>query len=81
MEEYLEVVDKDGLIISIAPRSIIHGNPSMLHRVVHILVFNSKGEILLQKRATHKDVAPGKWDTSVGGHIMPGEDIVNAAKR
>ncbi|WP_353683375.1 NUDIX domain-containing protein [Thermodesulfovibrio sp. 3907-1M] len=81
MEELLEIVDKDGRIISIAPRSLIHGNPSMLHKVVHVLVFNSKGELLLQKRASHKDVAPGKWDTSVGGHIKPGEDILTAAKR
>jgi hypothetical protein len=49
MEEFLEIVDRDGRIISIAPRSIIHGNPSMLHRVVHILIFNLKGELLLQK--------------------------------
>lgn len=81
MEEFLEIVDRDGRIISIAPRSVIHGNPSMLHRVVHILVFNSKGELLLQKRASHKDIAPDKWDTSVGGHVMPGEDILTAAKR
>lgn len=81
MEEFLEIVDREGRIISIAPRSIIHGNPSLLHRVVHVMVFNSKGELLLQKRAFNKDVAPGKWDTSVGGHIMPGEDILTAAKR
>lgn len=81
MEEFLEIVDREGRIISIAPRSIIHGNPSLLHRVVHVMVFNSKGELLLQKRASHKDVAPGKWDTSVGGHIMPGEDILTAARR
>lgn len=81
MEEFLEIVDKDGRIISIAPRNIIHGNPSMLHKVVHILVFNSKSELLLQKRASHKDVAPGKWDTSVGGHVLPGENILTAAKR
>ncbi|GAB6182410.1 NUDIX hydrolase [Thermodesulfovibrio hydrogeniphilus] len=81
MEEFLEIVDREGKVISIAPRSIIHGNPSLLHKVVHVLVFNKKGEILLQKRALHKDVAPGKWDTSVGGHVMPGEDILSAAKR
>lgn len=81
MEEFLEIVDREGRILSIAPRNIIHGNPSMLHRVVHVLVFNSKGELLLQKRAMNKDVAPGKWDTSVGGHVMPGEDIIAAAKR
>lgn len=51
MEEFLEIVDKDGRIISVAPRSAIHGNPSMLHKVVHVLVFNSKGELLLQKKS------------------------------
>lgn len=81
MTEFLEIVDRDGRIISVAPRNIIHGNPSMLHRAVHIFVFNSKGELLLQKRASHKDFAPDKWDTSVGGHIVPGEDILTAAKR
>lgn len=81
MEEFLEIVDREGKVISIAHRNIVHGNPAMLHRVVHVLVFNSKSELLLQKRASHKDVAPGKWDTSVGGHVIPGEDIITAAKR
>lgn len=81
MTEFLEIVDRDGRIISIAPRNIIHGNPSMLHKAVNILVFNSKGELLLQKRTSHKDVAPNKWDISVSGHIVPGEDILTASKR
>lgn len=77
----LEVVDEKGNIRGIAPRSVIHGNPSMMHRVVHILVFNKKGQLLLQKRSLKKDVAPGMWDTSVGGHVDPGEDIEEAAER
>uniref|UniRef100_A0A7C4AJ21 NUDIX domain-containing protein n=1 Tax=Thermodesulfovibrio aggregans TaxID=86166 RepID=A0A7C4AJ21_9BACT len=81
MEEFLEIVDGQGSVISIAPRSVIHSNPSLLHRAVHILVFNSKGELLLQKRSHIKKIAPQKWDTSVGGHVMPGEDILTAAKR
>lgn len=80
-EEMLEVVDASGAVKGIAKRSEVHGNPSMMHRVVHVLVFNDKGELLLQKRSMNKDVAPGKWDTSVGGHVNPGEDIKEAAKR
>ncbi len=80
-QEILEVVDRDGTVVGLAKRSEIHGNPSLLHRVVHVLVFNSKGELLLQKRSMTKDVAPGKWDTSVGGHINPGEDVLDAASR
>jgi len=33
--------------------------------------------MLLQKRASNKDVAPDKWDTSVGGQLMPGEEYFN----
>lgn len=80
-EEILEIVDRDGKTIGTAPRSQIHGNPSLLHKVVHVLVFNDKGELLLQKRSLTKDVAPGKWDTSVGGHVPNGEDLITAAKR
>lgn len=80
-EELLEIVDKDGKHLGIAPRSSIHGNPSLLHRVVHVLVFNDTGELLLQERSLSKDVAPGKWDTSVGGHVSPDEDIFVAARR
>lgn len=80
-EELLEVTDKSGKTIGIAPRAEIHGNPALIHRVVHVLVFNKKGELFLQKRSETKDVAPGKWDTSVGGHVSSGENLLEAAKR
>jgi len=80
-EELLEITDNNGNVIRVAPRSEIHGNPSLMHRVVHVLVFNRKGELFLQKRSETKDVAPGKWDTSVGGHVNPGEGLLQAAKR
>lgn len=80
-EEFLEITDSHGKAIGIAQRSEVHGNPSLIHRVVHVLVFNKKGSLFLQKRSETKDVAPGKWDTSVGGHVNPGEDLLQAAKR
>ncbi len=80
-DEILEVVDEKGDVLKLAKRSEIHGNPSLIHRVVHVLLFDKKGRLLLQKRSLNKDVAPGKWDTSVGGHVNPGEDILEAAKR
>ena len=80
-EELLETVDKYGNVLGLARRSELHGNPSLIHRVVHVLLFDKKGRLLLQKRSTKKDVAPGKWDTSVGGHIIPGEDAADAAAR
>jgi isopentenyldiphosphate isomerase len=81
VEELFEVVDHEGRTIGIAPRSVVHGNPSLRHRVVHVLVFNSHGELLLQRRSLRKDIAAGKWDTSVGGHVAPGEELPFSAQR
>ena len=80
-DELLEIINREGKVIGIAPRGKVHGNPSLMHRVVHVLVFNKKGNLLLQKRSADKDVAPGKWDTSVGGHVDPGEGLIEAAER
>lgn len=80
-KDILEVVDISGNVIGLAGRSQLHGDPSLIHRVVHVLVFNKKGELLLQRRSCRKDVAPEKWDTSVGGHVNRGEDILEAAVR
>jgi len=79
--EKLEIVDSEGNVLGLAKRSELHRSPGLIHRVVHVLIFNSSDELLLQKRSLRKDVAPGKWDTSVGGHITPGEDVLAAAKR
>ena len=79
--ELLAVVNDRGEIIKHLPRSEVHGNPSLMHRVVHVLVFNLKGDLLLQKRSMNKDVAAGKWDTSVGGHVNSDESLTEAAKR
>jgi isopentenyldiphosphate isomerase len=80
-KELLEVVDKDGNVIGLGERSELHHNPSLIHRVVHVLIFNKEGDLLLQKRSCKKDIEPGKWDTSVGGHINPGESDREAAER
>jgi isopentenyl-diphosphate delta-isomerase type 1 len=81
VEEMLEVLDTEGRVVGLAARSELHTDPSRIHRVVHVLVFNKQGSLLLQKRSKNKDTAPGRWDTSVGGHVNPGEDIHDAAVR
>lgn len=79
--EYFEVVDEKGKVIGTAPRNVCHGDPSLVHRAAHVLVFNSEGELLLQLRSKDKDIQPGKWDTSVGGHLSVGEGYEEAARR
>lgn len=73
-EEWFPVVDEDGNMTGKAPRSVCHdGKSKLLHPVVHLHLINSKGELFLQKRSLLKDIQPGKWDTSVGGHVGIGE--------
>jgi isopentenyldiphosphate isomerase len=80
-EELFELVDEDGRVIGTAPRSKCHGDPSLAHRSVHVFVLNRHGDLYLQKRSPAKDVQPGKWDTSAGGHLAPGETYEQAAVR
>jgi len=80
-EEIFEVLDTEGQVIGLATRSAVHSDPSLIHRVVHVMVINEQGELLLQKRSINKEIAPGRWDTSVGGHVNPGEEVYDAAVR
>lgn len=81
-EEWFPVVDENGNTIGKALRSVCHDGKSMLlHPVVHLHLFNNNGELYLQKRASTKDIQPGKWDTSVGGHVSPGETPYKAVMR
>jgi isopentenyldiphosphate isomerase len=80
-EEWFDLVDEDGNVVGSAPRSECHGNPQLMHPVAHVIVRDSKGNWLLQRRGLHKDVQPGKWDTSVGGHFDRGETREQAAAR
>ena len=79
--EYFPVVSEDGKVIGKATRTECHSGTFLLHPVVHLHIFNTSGELYLQKRAMNKDIQPGKWDTSVGGHVDYGEEIEQALIR
>jgi isopentenyldiphosphate isomerase len=79
--EILEIVDELGRVVGLEPRARCHADPALAHRAVHVIVRSSRGEIYLQKRALAKVIQPGKWDTSVGGHVLPGEAWERAAGR
>ena len=81
LQEMLPLVDEQGNLIGAATRGECHNGSKPLHPVVHLHVFNSKGELYLQKRPEWKDIQPGKWDTAVGGHIDLGESVEMALKR
>jgi len=79
--EYFPIINEDGVVIGRATRKECHSGTFLLHPVIHLHVFNSQGELYLQKRAMDKDIQPGKWDTSVGGHVDYGEEIEEALRR
>lgn len=79
--EMFPLVDEQGNITGAATRGECHDGSKKLHPVVHLHVFNSKGELYLQKRPLWKDIQPGKWDTSVGGHVDLGESVEMALRR
>lgn len=80
-QEIFPLVDESGRVIGSATRGECHSGTKLLHPVVHLHVFNSNGDVYLQKRPEWKDIQPGKWDTAVGGHIDYGETPEDALLR
>lgn len=80
-EEWFPIVDEEGRVTGKAPRSVCHNGTKLLHPVVHVHIYNEKGELFLQKRAITKKIQPGKWDTAVGGHIAFGESLEEGLTR
>lgn len=80
-EERFPLVDESGRVVGSATRGECHNGSRLLHPVVHLHVFNSRGELYLQRRPDWKDIQPGKWDTAVGGHVDYGETPEEALLR
>ena len=74
------MVDADDRVIDVMPRGEIH-RLGLMHRSVHILVFNSANEFFIQKRSMSKDSNPGLWHSSAAGHVESGEDYRGCAQR
>ncbi|MCX8156189.1 MAG: NUDIX domain-containing protein [Verrucomicrobiae bacterium] len=78
--ELLDVVDPNDEVVGQALRNEVHFQ-CLRHRAVHVLVFNRRGEIFLQKRSSRKDQHPNLWDSSASGHVDAGEKYDHAAER
>ena len=79
--ELFPIVDEEGNVLGRILRGEAHDGRKVLHPVVHLHLFNSKGELYLQRRPDWKPIQPGKWDTAVGGHISYGETVEQAFRR
>jgi len=79
-EEVFDVVNDHDEVIGHRARSEVH-RLGLKHRAAHVLVFNSHGEVFLQKRSMKKDREPGVWDSSTSGHVDRGEEYDACAVR
>ena len=79
-EEIFDVVNERDEVVGQGTRREVH-RLGLKHRAVHVLVFNARGEVFLQKRSMKKDIAAGKWDSSASGHLDTGEDYDACAVR
>lgn len=79
-DEIFDVVNERDEVIGQLPRKEVH-RQGLKHRAVHVLIFNDRGELFLQKRSLKKDNHPGVWDSSASGHVDTGENYDACALR
>lgn len=79
-EEIFDIVNERDEVIGQLSRREVH-RLGLRHRAIHVLVYNGKGEIFLQKRSHLKDNFPGRWDSSAAGHLDSGESYEECVLR
>lgn len=77
--EYLDIVDETNTIIGVSTRKEVYER-GFNHRIVHVMLENSEGQLLLQQRVQEEDGSLA-WSSSVGGHVGKGENYSEAAGR
>jgi len=78
--EIFDVVDEHDVVTGQKSRFEVHRH-RMLHRAVHVFVFNAAGEVFLQRRSKWKDKHPLRWDSSAAGHVNAGQTYDETAPR
>lgn len=78
--ELFDVVDANDRVLYTESRDVVHRD-NLMHRAIHVFVFNAAGQLFLQRRSLNKDTAPGRWVSSCSGHVDAGEDYDSAALR
>lgn len=80
MEEQVILVDTEDTAIGVMGKLAAH-QEGVLHRAFSVFIFNTDGELLMQKRALDKYHSPGKWTNTCCSHPRPNELTLAAAKR
>jgi len=80
MEEFVVLVNPEDKVLGLMEKQQAHIN-GLLHRAFSVFLFNSNGEMLLQKRASGKYHSPLKWTNAVCSHPRSEETYLEGAKR
>lgn len=78
--ELFQTYSESGELLGLVERSQVHQS-GLWHKAAQVFLFNSRRELLVQKRAAQKDLYPDHWDSSVGEHLIPGESYIEGARR
>lgn len=79
-DEIVTLVDQHNNVIGAVPRREMRAK-RLPHRSTYVLVFNSRGELYVQKRTLTKDIFPGYYDPAAGGVVLAGESYEQGALR
>lgn len=79
--EMLDLVTAEDEIIKTLSRDEIYANDMKYVRVVEVFIKNSRGELWIPVRASHKKIAPNGFDIGVGGHVEHGETFREALQK
>lgn len=79
-DEYLWAIDSRGRVIGKRSRVECHKRGT-IHRTVHVIVLDTKRRVFVKRRSQSKDVFPGQWEASVGGHVKYGDNGKETAAR
>ena len=80
MRQKIILVDENDKEIGVGDKHKIH-REGKLHRAFSVLIFNSKGELLLQKRAKNKYHSAGLWANACCSHPAPEESLEKSVRR
>lgn len=76
----LTVIQADGTPLETLTSHEVHSR-GLLHRSIHILVVNDRGDLFVRRRPGSKEFYPGVWSSSVGAHVLDGETPIQAAEK
>ena len=79
-DEMFDVVDEHDVVVGRRSRSEVHAL-DLIHRAVSVFVFNSRRELLIQKRSAAKDQYPLCYTSSASGHVAAGDTYADTAAR